>query len=58
MSPRIRGEKPLANRSIEREMRETRAILEVMEAARRREPDTGDISDAESEEVVGENVIE
>jgi hypothetical protein len=50
-------EPPLANRVVEREMRELRARLEVMEAAQRRAPDAGDISDAESEEVVGENVI-
>jgi hypothetical protein len=29
-----------------------------MEAAQRRAPDTGDISDAESEDVMGENVVE
>jgi hypothetical protein len=39
-------------------MQELRARLEVMEAAQRRAPDTGDISDAESEEAVGENFVE
>jgi hypothetical protein len=56
-------EPPLANRVVEREMRELRARLEAMEAAQRRAPDAGDISDAESEEVeveeaAGENVVE
>jgi hypothetical protein len=39
-------------------MQELRAILEAMEATQRREPDTGYVSDAESEEEMGENVIE
>jgi hypothetical protein len=44
-------------------MRELRARLDLMEAAQRRELDTGDISDAESEAVeveesLGEDVIE
>jgi hypothetical protein len=51
-------EPPLANRYVEREMREVRARLEAMEAAQRRAPDTGDISDAKREEDVGENVVE
>jgi uncharacterized sporulation protein YeaH/YhbH (DUF444 family) len=56
-------EQPLANRAIEREMRELHARLEAMEAAQRRAPDAGYISDAESEEVeveeaIGENVVE
>jgi hypothetical protein len=54
-------EPPLSNRAMEREMRELHARLEAMEAAQRRAPDAGDISDAESEEVeveevAGENV--
>jgi hypothetical protein len=49
-------EQPLANRAVEREMRELCAILEVMEAAQRRALDTGDINDVESEEATGENV--
>jgi hypothetical protein len=56
-------EPPLANRAVEREMRELHARLEVMEAAQRRAPDVGDINDAESEEVeaeeaAGEDVVE
>jgi hypothetical protein len=52
---------PLANRDVEREMRELRARLEAMEATQRRAPDAGDIRDAKSEEVeveeaTGENV--
>jgi hypothetical protein len=63
MPPRRRVDPPLSNRAMEREMREIRATLEVMEETQRREPDIGDISDVESEEVeveevVGENVSE
>jgi hypothetical protein len=59
----VRVEPPLANRIVEREMRELRARLEAMEAVQRRAPDAGDISDAESEEIeveeaAGENVAE
>jgi len=39
-------------------MQELCARLEMMEAAQRRAPDAGDVSDAESEEAVGENVVE
>jgi hypothetical protein len=44
-------------------MQKLRAILEAMEAVQRRAPDTGDVSNAESEEVevkeaAGENVAE
>jgi hypothetical protein len=44
-------------------MRELRARMEVMEAAQRRAPDAGDVSDAErkyveAEEVAGEHVAE
>jgi hypothetical protein len=63
MPPRRHVEPPIANRVVEREMRELRAILEAMEATQRRAPDVGDISDAESEEIeveeaAGENVSE
>jgi hypothetical protein len=51
-------EPPLANQAVEREMQELCARLEVMQAAQRRAPDVGDISDAESEEAVGKNVVE
>jgi hypothetical protein len=43
-------EPPVANRVVEREMRELCARLEAMEAMQRRAPDVGDISEAESEE--------
>jgi hypothetical protein len=63
MSPRRRGEAPLSNCVVEREMRELRARLETMEEAQRRAPDIGDVIDAESEEVeveeaTGEEVVE
>jgi uncharacterized protein (UPF0216 family) len=51
MPPRRRGETPLSNHVIEREMQELREILEVMEASQRRAPNAVDISDIESEEV-------
>jgi len=51
MLPRRRGEAPLANRAVEREMLELHARLETMEATQRRAPDVGDVSDAESEEI-------
>jgi hypothetical protein len=41
-------EPPLANWVVEREMRELRARLEVMEAVQRRAPNTRDISNAKS----------
>jgi hypothetical protein len=50
-------EPPLDNQVVEREMRELRARLEVMEEAQRRAPDVGDVSDAKREEVVGKNVV-
>jgi hypothetical protein len=63
MPPRRCVEPHLANCVVEREMRELRARLEVMEATQMRAPDAGDISDAKSEEVeveegAGENVAE
>jgi hypothetical protein len=62
MPPR-RREMPLANRAVEREMRELHARSETMEEAQRRAPDIGDVSDVESEEVeveeaAGEDVAE
>jgi hypothetical protein len=51
MPPRRCVEPPVANRVVEREMRELCARLEVMEAVQRRAPDVGDVSDAESEEI-------
>jgi hypothetical protein len=38
-----RREPPLANRVVEREMREFRARMEAMEAAQRRAPNIGDV---------------
>jgi hypothetical protein len=63
MPLRSHVEPGLANRVVEREMRELHARLEAMEAAQRRALDVGDISDAESEEIkveeaAGENVSE
>jgi hypothetical protein len=62
MPPR-RRDPPLANRVVEREMREFHGRMEAMEATQRRAPDIGDVSDAESEEAeveeaVGEDVVE
>jgi hypothetical protein len=55
MPPRRRGEAPLANRVVEREMRELHARLETMEAEQRREPNAGDVSEeVEVEEAAGE----
>jgi hypothetical protein len=51
MPPRRQVEQPLANRAVEREMRELHARLEAMEEAQRRAPDTGGVNDEESEEV-------
>jgi hypothetical protein len=39
-------EPPIANRAVEREMRELRARLEVIEEMQRRAPDAGDVSEA------------
>jgi hypothetical protein len=56
MPPRRRVEPPIANRDVEREMREIHVRLEVMEATPRRTPDVGDVSEAESEEIEVEEV--
>jgi hypothetical protein len=50
MSPR-RREAPVANPIVEREMQELHAILETMEAEKRRAPNVGDVNEVESEEV-------
>jgi hypothetical protein len=50
-----KGEAPLSNQDVEREMRELRVRLEVMEVVERRAPDIGYISDAERGEAMGEN---
>jgi hypothetical protein len=57
MSPRRHVEPPVENRAMEMETRELRARLDAMEIAQRREPDVGDISDAENEEVEVEEVV-
>jgi hypothetical protein len=63
MPPRRRGEPTLTNCVVERYMRELRARLEVMEEVQRREPDVGDVSNAEREnveveEAAGEHIVE
>jgi hypothetical protein len=52
MLPR-RRERPMPDPAVEREMRELRARLDAMETTQRRTVDTGDISEAESENEVG-----
>jgi len=51
ISPRKRIDPPIANRVMEREMRELRARLDSMETTQRRARDIGDVSEAEMEEV-------
>jgi hypothetical protein len=51
MPPRRRRDKLVANSTMEEEMRKFRAILDAMETTQRREPDAGDVSEAESEEM-------
>ena len=51
ISPRKRIDPPVANRVMEREMRELRARLDSMETTQRRALDVGDVSEAEMEEV-------
>jgi hypothetical protein len=57
MPPRRRVDPPVANRAMEREMRELRARLDAMETTQRRAPDVGDVSEAEMEEVEVEEVV-
>jgi hypothetical protein len=57
MPPRRCAELPVANRSMEREMRELRARMDSMETKQRRAPNVGDVSDAENEEVEVEEVV-
>jgi hypothetical protein len=47
MPPRRCVDPPVANRAMEREMRELCARLDAMETTQRRAPDVGDISEAE-----------
>ena len=51
MSPTRRVETPIANRSMEREMRELHGRLYAMEIAQRRALDARDVSEEENEEV-------
>jgi hypothetical protein len=51
MPPRRRAEPFVANRAMEREMRELLARMDAMETAQRRAPDVGDINEDENEEV-------
>jgi hypothetical protein len=63
MPPRRHRDRPVANPTMEEEMRRLCARLDAMETAQRRAPDAGDINEDESEEVeaegaTGEDVIE
>jgi hypothetical protein len=49
MSSRRCGERPIANASMEEEMRQVGARLDTMETTQRRSPEAGDVSDVESE---------
>jgi hypothetical protein len=49
MPPRRCKDKPVANPTMEEEMRKLCAILDAMETLKRREPDVGDISEPKSE---------
>jgi hypothetical protein len=57
MPPRRCVDPPVANRAMEREMRELRARLDAMEITQRRVPDVGDVSEVEMEEVEVEEAI-
>jgi hypothetical protein len=65
MPPRRRVDPPVANRAMEREMRELCVRLDAMETTQRRVPDVGDVSEeeieneeVEVEEVVAEDAVE
>jgi hypothetical protein len=65
MSPRRNPKIPMPDPIVEREMRELHALLDAMETVQRQTPDTGDISEAKSEnearaeeEVIAEDVTE
>jgi hypothetical protein len=49
MPPRRHRERLVANTTMEEEMRQLRARLDAMEETQRRAPETGDVSDVESE---------
>jgi hypothetical protein len=57
MPPRRRAETPVANRAMERDMRELCVRLDAMETKKRRVPDVGDVSEAENEELEVEEAI-
>jgi hypothetical protein len=57
MLPRRRADLPIANRAMEREMREFHARMDAMETSQRRAPDDGDINEVEMEEVEVEGVV-
>jgi hypothetical protein len=48
---------PVANRVVERDMRELRTRLYAMGTTQRRAPDVGDVNDAEDEEVEFEEAV-
>jgi hypothetical protein len=52
------GERPIANATMEEEMRQIHARLYAMEEMQRREPETGDVSDVESENPEEEEAAE
>jgi hypothetical protein len=63
MLPRRRVEPLVANRYMEREMRELCARLDAMETTKRRAPNFGDVREAKNEEVevkefVAKDVVE
>jgi hypothetical protein len=51
MSPRRHKEREVSNETMGEEMRQICAILDAMETVQRRDPNVGDINEAESEEV-------
>jgi hypothetical protein len=53
MSPRRRHDRPVPDPTMEREMRELFARLDALETAQIQTVDTGDFSEAESENEVG-----
>jgi hypothetical protein len=57
MLPRRRVDAPVANRAMEREMREICVRLYDMEISQRRSPDARDVNEAENEEVEVEEVV-
>jgi hypothetical protein len=56
MPPERRQDRPMPYPVVEREMRELRARLDVMEMSQRWAVDAGDVSEAESENVLSPNI--